>query len=284
MLLLILLALLLPALALADGVTIISTPASNVFGIMVLDSDGRSVGTVTTHTNTDTSIEWTVSISPVTSTQGFIYTKNAAGNWINSGRTLNLTPFFGSNNNTVWYPVDGNNNFNCFDDFDDTSDSALAPWPEMTYAQYSVSVIPLPDDKRYQSRVGPSGTYAGGGAYKTYKIEYCDALFIEGNYVYVELCYTTVGTRRLYFQKSAFQSLYDVPQENLTGHRAVLTSATTARFGPGMRYDDFKEAALSANTPLTVFFSENGWVFAEFSCTKLGVVRGWLPAELVQAQ
>lgn len=284
MLIVILLLLCLPIFALAKGTTIISTPATNVFGILILDDNGKAVGASVSNTRTDVNIDWTVEITPISSTHGRIYYKSAAGNWVNSGLGLDLTPFFGTSGNggAAWYPGDAFDDF-ADDETDDYYQPSYASWPERYYAHYSTSVIPLPDDERYQSRVGPTGKYAGGGAYKTYKIEYCDALFIEGNYVYVELSYTTVGVRRLYFQRSIFEELYDVPQETLTGVDATLLSDTTARFGPGDMYDIFKEAVLDSGTPLKVFFSEDGWVFAEFHCKKLGTVRGWLPAELVEA-
>lgn len=279
----ILLLLCLPVIALAKGTTIISTPATNIFGILIVDDTGKAVGSSISNVRTDINIDWTVDITPVTSTQGRIYYKSAAGNWVNSGRTLDLTPYFGTGGNggAVWYPGGAFDDF-AEDETDDYTQPSYAPWPERYYAHYSTSVIPLPENERYQSRVGPTGKYPGGGAYKTYKIEYCDALFIEGNYVYVELSYTTVGIRRLYLQTKIFENLSDVPRENLTGIDATLLTGTTARFGPGDMYDIFKEAALDAGTPLKVFFSEDGWVFAEFKCSKLGTVRGWLPAELVE--
>lgn len=87
------------------------------------------------------------------------------------------------------------------------------PWPKTSYNGVSTTVYPLDSNSRYQSFCGPSKSYHGAGAYKSYKIESIQALFIENGYVYVDLSYTTVGTRRLYFQKKIFTSLSGVPEK-----------------------------------------------------------------------
>lgn len=157
------------------------------------------------------------------------------------------------------------------------------PWPEKTYSAKRTSVRDLPSNKRHQSRLGPSKSYHGGGAYKSYKISSIKALFIEDGWVYADLDYTTVGRRRLYFAQSIFTgSLSGVPEVSLKGYSAKTTSSLTPRFGPGSKYDSFDEGEISSGTRVTVFFEEDGWVFGEFDCS-LGTVRAWIPAEKVRA-
>lgn len=133
-----------------------------------------------------------------------------------------------------------------------------------------------------QSRCGPSRTYHGAGAYKTYKMTSTQALFTEGSYVLVDLSYTTVGNRRVYFSTNAFYSMKGVPEATLTGYAAHTLAELTPRFGPSASYDPFDEASIPSGTALSVFFEENGWVFAEFEC-ELGYVRAWIPVADVEA-
>jgi len=109
-----------------------------------------------------------------------------------------------------------------------------------------------------------------------------EALFIEDGYAYVEMTYSTVDRRRLYFATKIFESLSGVPEKKLTGYPAETTAPITPRFGPGNRYDDFEEAAIRSGKKVKVFFEEDGWVFAEFDTSKLGTIRAWLPAEDVK--
>ena len=157
------------------------------------------------------------------------------------------------------------------------------PWPEKRYDAKRTSVRDLPSNKRHQSRLGPSKSYHGGGAYKSYKISSIKALFIEDGWVYADLDYSTVGRRRLYFSQSIFTgSLSGVPEADFRGYSARTTASLTPRFGPGSKYDSFDEGKVSSGTLVKVFFEEDGWVFGEFDCS-LGTVRAWIPVEKVKA-
>ncbi|MBE5780135.1 MAG: hypothetical protein E7331_12520 [Clostridiales bacterium] len=258
---------LVPVIAFAATQTV-TTPAADVFGVMIIDDDGNCVSQTISHSTFGTIIDWTVNISRVNSDIGHIFTKNGSGNWIDSGRTIDLSGFDSASYTPDSAPV---------------QNSSTAPWPTSTYIATQATLQSIPDSERFQSRCGPSGTYAGAGAYLDYKITRCYAFFTEGNYVYAELYYETVPVRRLYLPRKYFTHLYSIPSVTLTGYSAVLTNGVTARFGPGNHFDDLKEANLPSGLAITVFFEENGWVFAEFP-SSIGVVRGWLPVNFVRAQ
>ncbi len=155
------------------------------------------------------------------------------------------------------------------------------PWTVEELSLYSLQPYDK-GDKRVQSFCGPSNTYHGAGAYKTYKMTRIQGVFIEDGYILVDMDYSTVGKRRVYFKTSAFSNTTHVPQANITGFKAITTSDVIPRFGPGIEYDSFTEAALNSNTSITVLFEEHGYVFAEFD-SALGIVRGWIDTASVQA-
>ncbi len=155
---------------------------------------------------------------------------------------------------------------------------AAIPWPSYILPRYSLNPI-YPDDKitRVQARTGPSKNYSEAGAYKTLKMSRTDGLFVEGTYVLVDMNYPTVGVRRVYFPKGTFHNTYTVPETTLAGYPAVTTQAVSPRYGPGFIYDPFPEAAVAAGTSVTVFFEENGYVFAEYEAG-FQLLRAWINA------
>lgn len=263
--------LLLPAVAFAASQTVISTPADDVYGVMVMDDNGNCVSQVVSSTNYGSIIDWTVTLTRVNSNTGHIFTKNGAGNWIDSGRTVDLSGFSGASEPSVSYSAPS------------TPSYSATPWPMSPYVGMKAT-LKNDSSARVQTRCGPAGDYAGAGAFVKAKITRLHAYFIEGNYVYVELRSKTVAPRRLYIAKKFFYEIHklDVPKVSLTGYDAVLTSSVTARFGPGIEFDVFKEAELSGGLSISVFYEENGWVYAEFPCAA-GYVRGWIPADCVAA-
>lgn len=168
---------------------------------------------------------------------------------------------------------------------------AEAPWPEMSFGSFSAALY-AEGEKRIQSRLGPSRDYCGGGAYKPYKITSLYALFSENGYVFVDMDYSTVGHRRLYFPVSEVSCLdSSMPAMQWKGYPAVTTEDTTPRFGPGFDYDLFESAPLDAGSAITVFFEENEYVFAEFTTmvsdtksTRDETIRCYLPADIVEAR
>ncbi|MCI5957405.1 MAG: hypothetical protein MRZ54_10515 [Clostridiales bacterium] len=258
--------LLAPLAAFGETALLVISTERSVQGVMLMDEKDEVVSSTISQAENNDGIDWTLRVTDNGSQQATLYTRDANGNWLRTGRTYQMSSFFG-------YAAP-------------TPQPAAAPeasWPQASYDGIPVSVYPLPEDERYQSRCGPSRSYHGAGAYKTYKISSIQALFIEDGYVLVDLDYTTVGRRRLYFQTKIFTGLGGVPQVTLSSYSAKTNCALTPRFGPSNVYNDFEEAAIGAGTSLSVFFEENGWVFAEFDC-ELGPVRAWIPTENVEAR
>ena len=164
-------------------------------------------------------------------------------------------------------------------------------WPSMSFDAYSAAMYAEGED-RIQSRLGPSKDYCGGGAYKPYKTTSLYALFSENGYVFVDMDYSTVWHRRLYFPISKVYNLESSMQsKQWRGYAATTTVDITPSFGPGFDYDLFDSAPLAAGNHVTVFFEENGYVFAEFNTTvsdtkstREETIRCYLPADKVQAR
>lgn len=157
---------------------------------------------------------------------------------------------------------------------------ASIPWPTKTLTKYKLEPKLLKETERIMAYLGPSKNYAETGAYKPYKMARVDGLFIEGSYVLVDLNYPSVGVRRTYFTRGKFKNTSDVPEITLIGYPAETMQSVQARYGPGLIYDPFPEADVGPNTPLTIFFEEDGYVFAEYKPgSKL--VRSWINADSV---
>lgn len=227
----------------------------DVFGLMLMDENGNSVSNVTEKSVNGDVIEWELDISYCDSEFVTLFAQDAAGNWLRTEKLYRMSELF--------------------------PEGKESQWPKTIYSGTVTSVYPLEAEKRYQSFCGPAKSYHGAGAYKSYKIESVQALFIEKGYVYVDLSYTTVGTRRLYFQSKIFTNLSDIPEVSLASFPAQTTEILTPQFGPGYSYDSFKEAKIGAGTSISVFYEESGWAFAEFKCKELGLVRAWIPVEQV---
>ncbi len=160
---------------------------------------------------------------------------------------------------------------------EDTSDTV--PWPSYTLTKYKLRIADTSTAKMTFS--GPSKNYTEAGSYLTSKITRTDGLLVEGSYVLVEMNYTTVGLRRVYFSRGVFKNSYDVPEVSLRGYPAVTTKSVSAWYGPGPMYCAFEGANVGANTELSVFFEENGYVFAEYEAG-FQLVRAWINANSVK--
>jgi len=157
------------------------------------------------------------------------------------------------------------------------------PWPTYTWISYPLDPVIKWEAYRVIVHSGPSWSeYTEGDGYKPYKIARADGLFIENDsYILVDMWYTTEGVRREYFTRSAFHSTGGVPEVSFTGYAAVTTEQVVPRYGPGIKYDKHDNITLAANTELTVYFEEDGYVFADF---KIGVqlMRAWIPSDIVK--
>lgn len=259
-----------PMPSMAETATFAVTTDTMPSNVLLMDDNGNSLSTVLGSQSINDQIVWTLRVTNNGADAALLYTKDANGNWVYTGISYPMSWIFTSDTST-----NGS-----------TSAPIVSPsktaWPIESYQLWSVSAYPLPEDQRVQSRCGPAKTYHGAGGYKTYKMTSTDALFIEGSYMLVDLDYTTVGRRRVYFPVSAFSGTQNVPEVSLSGIAACTTSDLIPTFGPGTEYDTFDEAAITSGTALSVFFEEDGWVFAEFACA-LGSVRAWIPADQVSA-
>jgi len=259
----------LPVQALADFQLSMSTDGM-VTDVIFMGDDNTILGTVMNQQTDGDQIIWTLNIATGEADSGYFYTKDATGNWIRGSYLGGLSALSGGSG-SAGSPSAGSSG---------TAAASGKPWPVTTYTRHTISIRPLAEDKRVQSRCGPSTSYHGAGAYKTYKMTSTKALFVEGNFVLVELDYTTVGKRVIYFPVSSFYNVNGVPSETLSAVSAYTTASLIPAFGPGYAYDTFDEAEISSGTALSVFFEENGWVFAEFD-SALGMVRAWIPIENV---
>ena len=179
------------------------------------------------------------------------------------------------------------------------NDSTMRPvsgggsWPYMSLSGSGTALRSLKDESaRHQSFFGPNRkNYPGAGAYKPYKVSRATALFREGDYVLVDMSYTTVGRRCVYFRASSLTNA-SVQAVTLSGHSARVTSRVQPHFGPGYEYDEVdrtvtnrktgrnttEKVMVDAGSRITVFFECSGWVFAEFG-SSLGTIRAWIPAD-----
>ena len=127
---------------------------------------------------------------------------------------------------------------------------------------------------RHQAYAGPGSDYSQCGAYKSKVMKLVDAFFEEEGYVFVKL-----NDRYQYFKRSAFDSLSGIPAiEELEYSYAVTKTQITPSWGPGSQYNQIKDYYVISNVLVKVFFEENGYAYAEYSCSA-GLVRMWLPKE-----
>lgn len=167
-------------------------------------------------------------------------------------------------------------------------------WPVIELNGTGTSLRSLSDSsKRHQAQFGPGSQYPDAGAYKPAKATSVIALFKEGNYVCVDMTYTTVGRRCVYFKASALSNA-SADELAMNSYSARTKAEVQPMFGPGQIYDPVVQkvakggktltynVTLPARTSINVFFENNGWVFAEFGCA-LGTIRAWIPVNQVEA-
>ena len=160
-------------------------------------------------------------------------------------------------------------------------------WPVLSelYPPVDVYMYDVADEsQRRQSYTGPSKAYTEAGAFKPYKVQHVTAYFIENGSVFVHLQYQTVTERFLFFPKWNLGGTNYLPEvDQWTKVPAVTPQKTIPRWGPGSEYTDWKDYSTRAGQQVSVLFEENGYVYAEYTCSK-GQVRMWLPADSVQKQ
>ena len=107
------------------------------------------------------------------------------------------------------------------------------------------------------------------------------AYFVENGWVFA---YLKSQEPHMYFYtlEKNYRKLGDVPRtEALEGLSGIMTEDAVPRWGPGEKFGATEECLAAEGTPVSVFFKDSGYVYAEYSCTQ-GKVRMWLPERSVQ--
>lgn len=171
--------------AIAETFLYINT-ANTVGGVMLMDENGNQISRVAEKQINGNEITWLLAIDDSAKGKATLYQQDANGNWL---RTNSTFPLSGSAPAPTAAPK---------------PTAAPETWPQDSLSGPYVSVYPLPENERYQSRVGPERHYPGGGAYKTYKIKTMEALFIEDGWVFVDMTYPDGGQAAAVFPQGLF--------------------------------------------------------------------------------
>lgn len=153
-------------------------------GVQLMDENGTSLSTVVSSTVSGDQTYWMLSVTDHGADKALLYTRDTAGNWLNTGVTYDMKMIFLGGSTGARPSASA------------APDGAEKPWPvHDVLPQYDVTIRPVDGEKRVQSRCGPGDAYHGAGAYKPYKVTSTAALFAEGGYLLVDMVYTTVGHR-----------------------------------------------------------------------------------------
>ena len=89
--------------------------------------------------------------------------------------------------------------------------------------------------------------------------------------------YSSAFERYAYLPRYAVGLSGNLPEVSEPEYVEAATNAdTTPLWGPEESFNQITECTVAADTELKVFFRENDYVFAEFTCS-YGLVRMWLP-------
>lgn len=152
----------------------------------------------------------------------------------------------------------------------------------LEYSGKAARLAPLNDNiKRYFPRLGPGTDYAQFNyGYKPSTTHGITAFFEENGYLFCDVR-SGAEERYVFFSSNIFDDNGNVPQiTSLPYYTGTTTSAVDPRWGPSNGFNVVEDYTASAGTSLRIFFQENGFVYAEYSCSK-GLVRMWLPADKI---
>ena len=155
--------------------------------------------------------------------------------------------------------------------------------PVLSQLFSSVSAKLITHNGRWDSKLGPGYDYASAGGYKTdsQHTNQLTLFYIENGWIYADIVYSTDFERYAYLPQDAVSVSDNIPQiSTLDAFDGVITKDTIPSWGPNDSFTRNNNCSISANTIVRVFFQENDYVYAEFSCEK-GTVRMWLPIENV---
>ena len=137
------------------------------------------------------------------------------------------------------------------------------------------------DGYRVYSYLGPGKAYVASGGYKPAKQRKITVYFQEDGFVLADVQYQTTEERFVYLPKGSLSVSDNIPDASkLKTYTGTANASITPSWGPDGRFNSVSSLAIKKGTKLTVFFQENGYVYAEYSCDK-GKVRMWLPANKV---
>lgn len=140
------------------------------------------------------------------------------------------------------------------------------------------------DGYRVYSYLGPGKAYKASGGYKPAKQKKITVYFEENGFVLADVQYQTAEERFVYLPAGSLTSTDTVPSvSNLKSYSGTANANITPSWGPAGRFNSVGSLVVSKGTGLTVFFQENGFVYAEYSCGK-GKVRMWLPADKISVK
>lgn len=135
---------------------------------------------------------------------------------------------------------------------------------------------------RVFSNAGPGKSYVSTGGYKPYKQKTITVYFEENEYVFADVVYQTAEERFVYLPKKSFDSIGKIPViSNLEYYSGKTTSSVSPSWGPDSRFTTYSKFTAKQGTTLKIFFQENDYVYAEYTCSE-GTVRMWLPIDNVE--
>ncbi len=137
------------------------------------------------------------------------------------------------------------------------------------------------DGYRVYSYLGPGKAYVPSGGYKPAKQRKVTVYFQEDGFVLADVQYQTTEERFVYLPKGSLSVSGSIPDgSKMKTYTGTANGNITPSRGPDGRFNSVSSLAVKKGTKLTVFFQENGFIYAEYSCDK-GKVRMWLPADKV---
>lgn len=155
-----------------------------------------------------------------------------------------------------------------------------SPWPIITTEGSKTRLKGLGQEERHPSYLGPDRRYVSGGWFKPGHVSSALAIFREDDYILVDLDYSTVGRRCVYFAAS---KVTDIPEITVSpaGVPVTVTETVQPRLGPGEKYDTKKLPVLQNGDTVNALLEWNGWILAEYQ-DKLGLIRAWIPTEKIR--
>ena len=134
---------------------------------------------------------------------------------------------------------------------------------------------------------GRNGDYSEDDTYFNRSVYSVTGLWRESfngtTYICIEFKANPSYYRRVYVTNTYFSGVGHLPMIQLEGKQARVAHSCKALYGPGEEFNALKNSNVAKGTSITVYFEENGYVFADF-INASGRVRAYLPANCVVPQ